>query len=157
MEISIPPTPTSICYVRLVLYCLRRLANGHARVFRIWRRTLLGFLSFPSRQPPPTLSRVARCPCLGWSHYASMCLSVCIFIFPFPFVTPLTFFSSSGFRFSLISKSVVTVLGAPVPVESRCICLFVTVSFSSNFSHLCVLFSGDSICKIIAFFLSVKL
>ena len=42
---SVPPTLRSICCVRLVLYCLRRLA----RVFSIW--TLLGFLSFPSRQP----------------------------------------------------------------------------------------------------------
>ena len=152
MEISIPPTPTSICYVRLVLYCLRRLANAWPRQgFQDLEADAAGFSLISKSAAPPPLSRVARCPCLGWSHYASMCLSVCIFIFPFPFVTPLTFFLLSGFRFSLISKSVVTVLGGPVPVKSRCIFLFVTVSFSSYFSHLCVLFSGDSICKIIAF------
>ena len=136
MEISIPPTLTSICYVRLVLYCLRRLANGHARVFRIWRRTLLGFLSFPSRQPPipHPLSR-GQMP-LSWVVPLRLNVFVCLYIY-LSFSICHTFNSFSGFRFSLISKSVVTVLGGPVPVKSQCVCLFVTLSFSSYFSHFC--------------------
>ena len=84
---SVPPTLRSICCVRLVLYCLRRLA----RVFRIW--TLLGFLSFPSRQPSSSLpTLLARCPCLGWSGPTA---PQCVFLFQclFLFVTASFYFS----------------------------------------------------------------
>ena len=156
MESSIPPALTSICYVRLVLYCLRRLASGHARVFRIWRRTTLGFLSFPSQQH----FTPARCPCLGWSHHASMCLPVCPLVrvsFLFSFSISHTFFLFSEFGFSLISKSAGLLSRDQMPlswvVPLRFICLNVfaclsacqgifILSFSISHTFLCFLDLG---------------
>ena len=140
MESSIPPTLTSICYVRLVVYCLRRLASGHARVFRIWRWTTLGFLSFPSQQH---FTR-ARCPCLGWSHHASMCLPVCplvrvSFSFHFLFLTP--FFCFQNFCFLSFPSQ------RPSSPVTRCACLGWSryASFASICLPVCPLVMGLSL------------